>query len=359
MSAAATSWILSEGYAGLQAQALGLAEAAGLQPELRVLAPRAPWKWVAASLWPAPLAAVPDAVRAPLPELVIGCGGVAAAVGAALRRGGRPVVQVQHPRMDPRRFDLIVVNRHDDLTGPNVVVTRTALHRVTPARLAAAADAWRPQLRASEAAAGRGAGRRQQRPVPSGCGGRGELAGQLAAMMRRDGVGVAVTPSRRTDPAVTRVLAETLVPLGGYVWDGSGDNPYFGMLALADAIVVTMDSVSMISEAVATAAPVMLASAARPVAPERPVHRRPAARGPRARIRRTAGDVAGGAARRHARRRRPRCAAGSASEAMLNIQTFDNRAGGNVLYKALAHPLAAEAIARLYARLARRAGGGL
>ena len=41
--------------------------------------------------------------------------------------------------MDPRRFDLIVVNRHDELTGPNVVVTRTALHRVTPARLAAAA----------------------------------------------------------------------------------------------------------------------------------------------------------------------------------------------------------------------------
>ena len=38
---------------------------------------------------------------------------------------------------------------------------------------------------------------------------------------------------------------------------------------------------------------------------------------------------------------------------MLHIQTFDNRAGGNVLYKALAHPLAAEAIGRLYARLER------
>jgi hypothetical protein len=36
---------------------------------------------------------------------------------------------------------------------------------------------------------------------------------------------------------------------------------------------------------------------------------------------------------------------------MLHIQTFDARAGGNVLYKALAHPLAAEAIERLYARL--------
>ena len=37
---------------------------------------------------------------------------------------------------------------------------------------------------------------------------------------------------------------------------------------------------------------------------------------------------------------------------MLNIQTFDARAGGNVLYKALAHPLAAEAIAALYAGIA-------
>ena len=37
---------------------------------------------------------------------------------------------------------------------------------------------------------------------------------------------------------------------------------------------------------------------------------------------------------------------------MLDITTFDARAGGNVLYKALAHPLAAEAVARLYARLA-------
>jgi hypothetical protein len=36
---------------------------------------------------------------------------------------------------------------------------------------------------------------------------------------------------------------------------------------------------------------------------------------------------------------------------MLNINTFDARAGGNVLYKALAHPLAADGISRLYGRL--------
>jgi hypothetical protein len=36
---------------------------------------------------------------------------------------------------------------------------------------------------------------------------------------------------------------------------------------------------------------------------------------------------------------------------VLPIQTFDNRSGGNVTYKALAHPLAAEAMARLSTRL--------
>ena len=36
---------------------------------------------------------------------------------------------------------------------------------------------------------------------------------------------------------------------------------------------------------------------------------------------------------------------------MLQIQTFDARSGGNVIYKALAHPLAAEGISRLYDQL--------
>ena len=57
-----------------------------------------------------------------------------------------------------------------------------------------------------------------------------------------------------------RALTDALAPHGAWLWDGSGDNPYFGLLALADAIVVTADSVSMISEAVATAAPVLVAA---------------------------------------------------------------------------------------------------
>jgi mitochondrial fission protein ELM1 len=255
-----SSWILSEPYAGLQAQALGLAEAAGLTPALRTLKPRWPWTLVSAPRWPWPLRAIQkEALAGPWPGLVLGCGGMAGAVGAALRGADRRIVHVQHPRMPLHRFDLVVVNRHDEVTGPNVIVTRTALHRVTPARLAEAAAIWRPRFA------------HLPRPLVAvligGTNGRfrldaavaESLAASFADMMQRDRVGLVLTPSRRTDPRVTAVFRERLAPLGALVWDGEGDNPYFGMLALADMIVATIDSVSMVSEAAATTAPVMLA----------------------------------------------------------------------------------------------------
>jgi len=249
--------ILCEGYAGLVSQGLGLVEAAGLSAETQVLAPRVPWRWVAARAWPAPLSAV--GLARPFPELAIGVGGVGAAVGAALRRRGVRVVQVQHPRMPIERFDLVVAGVHDGISGPNVVVTRTALHRATPARIAEAAALWAPRLAhlarplVAVLVGGTNGRFRLDRRVGA------RLGAALAEMMRRDGVGVALTPSRRTGRAAVEALWAALEPAGGYVWDGRGENPYFGLLGLAEAIIVTIDSVSMISEAVATTRAVMLA----------------------------------------------------------------------------------------------------
>ena len=253
-----SSWTLAEGIAGLQAQAQGLAEAAGLTAEPRVLHPRGLWRHVPPAWWPMPLSAIPPETLAPaLPDLVIGCGGKAAAVLAALR-GRTHTVIVQHPRIDISRFDLVVAARHDELTGPNVLITRTAVHRVTRERLAAAAAVWAPRLahlpRPLVAVLVGGSNGRFRLDAGVGA----NLAEQLAAMMQRDRVGLAVTPSRRTDPAVRRLLDGALRPLGAEIWDMEGENPYFGMLALADVIVVTGDSVSMVSEAVATTAPVLI-----------------------------------------------------------------------------------------------------
>ncbi len=247
-----TARILCTDIAGLRAQGLGLAEAAGFAPDVRTLPPATGLK----RFWQAPPEA---AVAEPLPRLIIGCGGAGASLAASLRRPGVKAVAIQNPRMSLQKFDLILAARHDGITGPNVIVTRNALHRVTTARLAIEAEHWRPQFAAIP------------RPLVAvllgGSNGRYRFgaaeaqvfAAQLAAMMDTDRVGLAITPSRRTSPEVFAILRDSLATRGAWIWDGGEKNPYFGMLALADAIVVTADSVSMVSEAVATAAPVLLA----------------------------------------------------------------------------------------------------
>src|SRR5437660_793192 len=129
-------WVLHDGKPGMASQALGLAEAAGFPFLERALHIRRPWAWLPPSLWLAPLEAATHAggpLAPPWPDLVIGCGRNTAAPGLAIRHasGGRALaVQVQDPRRGRNEFDLLVVPEHDRLRGPNVFITRGAVHRV-------------------------------------------------------------------------------------------------------------------------------------------------------------------------------------------------------------------------------------
>lgn len=244
--------------AGLKSQTLGLAEAAGLVPDSRPLRFRAPWQYIPRSFWVNPLWAVePAAFSGPLPPVVVGAGGAGARVAAALKRDDVRIVSIQYPRMALTKFDAVLVGRHDGVTGPNVIVTRTALHRVTQQRLAAEKVIWAPRfahlprpLVVVLLGGSNGRYRFEQDEARA-------LSTDLAGLLRQ-GIGVAITPSRRTSAPVLAILRAALIPLGAYIWDFTGENPYFGMLACADAILVTADSVSMVSEAVATTAPVLL-----------------------------------------------------------------------------------------------------
>jgi mitochondrial fission protein ELM1 len=192
----------------------------------------------------------------PWPQLVIGCGRNAAMPALAIRRasGGQAVaVQIQDPGVG--EFDLSVVPEHDGLRGPRVIVTRGAVHRVTPSRLAAETRRF-PTLAA------------MSRPILSVLiGGSNkayrltlrrirEIADAVGEVLRNQGGSALLTPSRRTGAAGIALLRNRLDGLPAVIWDGAGENPYFAFLALADAFLVTADSVSMISEAAATGKPV-------------------------------------------------------------------------------------------------------
>lgn len=246
----------------MESQCRGLSEALGLEAVVKRVNPRLPWLMLPVSWWPFPFRALgpgSDRLAPPWPDLLISCGRKSIAVALAVKRasGGRTfLVHVQDPLMNTAAFDLVAAPRHDGVRGENVIATRGALHPVTPAKLARAAEhfasyfAMLPRPLVAVLIGGAN-GRVHFTPEETA-----EIADQLAALARKTGAGLAVTPSRRTGAERERILRERLAAVGAFVWDGSGENPYLGMLALADHILVTADSVSMASEACATGKPV-------------------------------------------------------------------------------------------------------
>jgi mitochondrial fission protein ELM1 len=138
-------WVITDGGAGNEAQALGLAEAIARRRPARITVRRvAPRAWTArlpARMWHAlgareggwPFTAYNARVRRikpPWPDLAIGAGRRIAPLVAALRQlYGVRTVQILYPRMPLADFDLVVVPEHDRVTGPNVVATVGSIGR--------------------------------------------------------------------------------------------------------------------------------------------------------------------------------------------------------------------------------------
>jgi mitochondrial fission protein ELM1 len=253
---------VTDGKAGMESQCVGLAEALGLKPIIKRVSLRPLWRQLTPYFrigGSAQFAPTSDPLLPPWPDLLIATGRHSVAAALLVRklsRGGTKTVQLQNPVIAASHFDLVVVPRHDQLSGANVVSTRGALHRITPAVLRAGVERLAPRVAVlkppyigvliggSNAAYRLGA--EEMRP----------LARQLAASAREKNASLLITPSRRTSPEVLRVLRDELAQVPHFLWEGQGDNPYFGILGLADFLLVTCDSVNMVSEAASTGKPV-------------------------------------------------------------------------------------------------------
>lgn len=258
---ALTCWVVTDGKAGMEIQCVGLAEALGLHPVVKRVSVGKPWRWLPAGLIRDPLGTLGpkgDRLAPPWPDLWIASGRQTVPLTRDLRTlsGGKTfTVQIQDPAIDPAGFDLIVTPEHDRLRAGNVLTTRGSLGRVTPERLAAEAArvapcyAHLPGQRVAVLIGGSNKVFRLDAATMK------RLTQQLGALAR-DGWGLMVTASRRTGTRNEAILRRGLAGLPAEVWDGSGDNPYFGILGLADHVIVTGDSVNMVSEAASTGRPV-------------------------------------------------------------------------------------------------------
>ncbi|XP_024980744.1 mitochondrial fission protein ELM1 isoform X1 [Cynara cardunculus var. scolymus] len=223
------------------------------------------------------------------PLLVVACGRDTISIASSIKRLASDnvfVVQIQHPRTQLSRFDLVVAPQHDyfaltplaqeqvprflhkwitpdEPPNKNVVLTVGALHQVDSAALRSAAITWHDEFA----------------PLPKPlivvniggptrrCRYSMDLAKQLTTYLRDvlDSCGsVRISFSRRTPDKVAAIVRKELKDLPKvYVWNGEEPNPHMGHLAWADAFIVTADSVSMLSEACSTGKPVYVVGAER------------------------------------------------------------------------------------------------
>lgn len=263
-------WAVTDEKVGNIIQAMGLAEALGLEATLKRIHPQPPLSWLPPKLCPDSLALIghrgPSDLVPPWPDLAIGVGRRAVrpllALRAASRKAGstRPtvIIQVQRPTLPAARFDLVIVPQHDGLSGPNVIQMLGSIHRVTKPRLAADKQAFSstfkdlPERRLAVLLGGRNKVHRFDVDQARG------LGRSLAELARRESLGLMITPSRRSDPKVTAALIGQLGSVPYRCWDGQGDNPYYAILASATAAVVTEDSVNMVTESAAAGLPVFV-----------------------------------------------------------------------------------------------------
>jgi hypothetical protein len=153
-------------------------------------------------------------------------------------------------------YDAIIGQSHDGLDGPNVIKVMGSMHRIAEGDLAAAAArqgavfADIPHPTVAVLIGGTNSTYQMTAEITR------RLADDLLGLVARSGCGLLVTASRRTGEENLALLRECIAGPNIYFWDGMGENPYFAFLAQADSILVTGDSVNMISEACFTGKPV-------------------------------------------------------------------------------------------------------
>jgi mitochondrial fission protein ELM1 len=260
--AAPVVWVLTDGKAGDEQPLIGLAEAMGVLPVLRRVAPRRAFTWLMP--WgPIDPKDAPGKAGSPLappfPDICLATGRRAVPYLRRLKALAPATFCVffKDPRTRRHGADLLIVQQHDAPRGRAVLVVTTAPNRLLPERLAEAHAAFAevlahlPRPRIAVLVGGNG---RHHRFTDA------DIDRFLRGLeaKREQGCGLMITTSRRTPASLAKALAGLGNRQGVHVWDGTGENPLLAYLSWADEIVVTADSTNMLGEAAALGVPVQL-----------------------------------------------------------------------------------------------------
>lgn len=249
-------WTITDGTAGTVTQSMGLAEMVGFKsitPKIFKNKISFPFFPSLMHLWAKGLMTKEsDALEAPWPNCAIGCGRRVIPFLRYIKQQSPQTfcIYIMDPKISSKYFDLVIKLPHDSIEGANVITTPISLNRITKTKLQADAKKCGhlfkkyPKPYYTILIGGDTKNYRMDMDAID------NLVAQIETIAKTCKGSLLITPSRRTPPALLKALKDKQNKRS-YVADIGTQNPYFAMLALAQKIFVTNDSVNMISESYA------------------------------------------------------------------------------------------------------------
>lgn len=258
-------WVLIPDTPAFRKQTTGIAKALCIPYEEKIVARKKPWCWLPKRCSVGALKQLTkesSPLTPPWPDIIIACGQNTIAAALAIKRANKrktTLIYIQKPCINPSYFDLVIAPMHDHARGSNIIETFGATHDLSLTALTEAKKQFGPRFADDKppflSIFIGGSSKKYDFTAKHAA----TLANTIMEIAKGYHGTVLVSPSRRTGKDNCEYLARRFQPQKNiYFYNDDSENPYMGMLALSEMIMVTDDSVSMISEACFTGAPVYL-----------------------------------------------------------------------------------------------------
>ena len=253
--------LLTEGMHGMISQVEGMAKALNTEYSHKIVRLSFPWNLVPPKFTPISNIILKDKIYiddSEIPDLIISCGRKSVIPSIVLKRKNPKIftIHIQDPKVNFRNFDAIVAPEHDDLKGENIYNSKGAIHYITEIEISKASQYLADKIKS-------------EKIVSLILGGPNKyysfnsdqiinIFNQIKSIFVSDGYKVIIIPSMRTPKEIVNLAIREMGSCG-YVVNKVDKQAYLSAYALANYVIVTCDSTSMISEAATSGKPIFVA----------------------------------------------------------------------------------------------------
>jgi len=253
--------LLTEGMHGMISQVEGMAKALNAQYSHKIVRLSFPWNLIPPKFTPVSQIVLKDKIYITtneIPDLIISCGRKSVIPSIFLKRKNSKIftIHIQDPKVSFKNFDAIVAPEHDDLKGDNIYSSKGAIHYITEQEISGASQYLADKIKSEKVVSLILGGPNKYYSFDSNQ--IINIFNQIKSIFVSNGYKVIIIPSMRTPKKIIDLAIKEMGSCG-HVVNKVDKQAYLSAYALANYVVVTCDSTSMISEAATSGKPIFVA----------------------------------------------------------------------------------------------------